>query len=107
MPRRIYTYEPGRGWDTLNLLISIGAFIQAIAVLVFVANLVISYFKGDKAGNDPWDAWTLEWSVSSPPPAVQLCFHSHGREPPAAVGPEASRRSGQQIRMTTAVTTRG
>jgi len=68
MPRRIYTYEPGRGWDMFNFLISIGAFIQAIAVLVFVANLVISYFKGDKAGNDPWDAWTLEWSVSSPPP---------------------------------------
>jgi len=67
MPRRIYTYEPGRGWDTLNLIITIGAFIQAIAILVFVANLVISYFKGEEAGNDPWDAWTLEWSVSSPP----------------------------------------
>ena len=36
MPRRIYTYEPGRGWDTLNLIVSIGAFIQAIAILVFV-----------------------------------------------------------------------
>ena len=68
MPRRIYTYEPGRGWDTLNYLISIGAFIQAIAVLIFVANLIISYFKGREAGNDPWDAWTLEWTVSSPPP---------------------------------------
>ncbi len=72
MPRRIYTYEPGRGWDTLNLVITIGAFIQAIAVLIFVANLVISYFKGDKAGNDPWDAWTLEWSISSPPPAYNF-----------------------------------
>ena len=40
MPRRIYTYEPGRGWDTLNLIVSIGAFIQAIAILVFVANLL-------------------------------------------------------------------
>src|SRR5215470_11038642 len=69
MPRRIYTYEPGRGWDTLNFLVSIGAFIQGIAILVFVGNLIISYFKGAKAGNDPWDAWTLEWSVSSPPPA--------------------------------------
>src|SRR4029079_4766446 len=53
MPRRIYTYEPGRGWDTLNLIISIGAFIQGIAVLVLVANLVISYWKGALAGNDP------------------------------------------------------
>src|SRR5881296_433612 len=72
MPRRIYTYEPGRGWDTLNLIISIGAFIQGIAILVFVANLAVSYWKGDTAGNDPWDAWTLEWSVSSPPPAYNF-----------------------------------
>jgi cytochrome c oxidase subunit 1 len=72
MPRRIYTYEPGRGWDTLNYLISVGAFIQAIAVLIFVANLIISYFKGREAGNDPWDAWTLEWTVSSPPPAYNF-----------------------------------
>jgi cytochrome c oxidase subunit 1 len=72
MPRRIYTYEPGRGWDALNFLVTIGAFIQGIATLAFVANLVISYFKGAKAGNDPWDAWTLEWSVSSPPPAYNF-----------------------------------
>jgi cytochrome c oxidase subunit 1 len=68
MPRRIYTYEPGRGWEIWNLLCTIGAFVQGIATLIFVANLVYSYFKGSKAGNDPWDAWTLEWSVSSPPP---------------------------------------
>jgi cytochrome c oxidase subunit 1 len=72
MPRRIYTYEPGRGWDTWNFLITVGTFIQAIAILAFVANLVSSYWKGDKAGHDPWDAWTLEWSVSSPPPAYNF-----------------------------------
>ncbi len=72
MPRRIYTYEPGRGWETLNLIVTIGAFIQGIATLVFVANLVLSYLKGAKAGNDPWDAWTLEWSVSSPPPVYNF-----------------------------------
>jgi cytochrome c oxidase subunit 1 len=72
MPRRIYTYEPGRGWDTLNFLVTIGAFVQGIATLVFVGNLLISYFKGKKAGNDPWDAWTLEWSVSSPPPTYNF-----------------------------------
>src|SRR6202051_639034 len=68
MPRRIYTYEPGRGWDTLNLIVTIGVFFQAVAILVFVANLLWSYFHGETAGSDPWDAWTLEWSTSSQPP---------------------------------------
>jgi cytochrome c oxidase subunit I len=72
MPRRIYTYEPGRGWDTWNLIVTIGAFIQGIAALLFFANLILSYLKGPEAGNDPWDAWTLEWSVSSPPPAYNF-----------------------------------
>jgi cytochrome c oxidase subunit I len=68
MPRRIYTYEPGRGWELWNLIETIGVFIQGIATLVFIVNLVLSYFNGPRAGNDPWDGWTLEWSVSSPPP---------------------------------------
>jgi cytochrome c oxidase subunit I len=68
MPRRIYTYEPGRGWEFWNLIVTIGAFFQAAGVLVFVANLLWSMRKGEPAGNDPWDAWTLEWSTSSPPP---------------------------------------
>jgi cytochrome c oxidase subunit I len=68
MPRRIYTYEPSRGWETLNLIVTIGAFIQGIAVLIFVCNMIFSYWKGPKAGNDPWDAWTLEWLTTSPPP---------------------------------------
>jgi cytochrome c oxidase subunit 1 len=68
MPRRIYTYEADRGWALLNMLISTGGFIQAIGTLVFVGNMVWSYFKGDIAGPDPWDAWTLEWATSSPPP---------------------------------------
>ncbi len=68
MPRRIYTYEPGRGWETWNLIVTVGAFFQAAAILVFVVNLLWSLRKGELAGNDPWDAWTLEWSTSSPPP---------------------------------------
>jgi cytochrome c oxidase subunit I len=67
MPRRIYTYEPGRGWEIWNLIVTIGVFFQAIAILIFVGNLLWSCFKGKLAGNDPWDAWTLEWSTSSPP----------------------------------------
>ncbi len=68
MPRRIYTYEPGRGWEIWNLIVTIGVFFQIFGTLVFVGNLLYSLFKGKVAGNDPWDAWTLEWSTSSPPP---------------------------------------
>jgi cytochrome c oxidase subunit 1 len=68
MPRRIYTYEPGRGWEIWNLIVTIGVFFQAAGILFFVANLLWALFKGDIAGNDPWDAWTLEWSTTSPPP---------------------------------------
>jgi cytochrome c oxidase subunit I len=72
MPRRIYTYEPGRGWDTWNLVTTIGVAFQAAGILVFVYNLARSYFKGQSAGPDPWDAWTLEWSTASPPPAYNF-----------------------------------
>src|SRR5271154_1387905 len=68
MPRRIYTYEPGRGWDHWNLIVTIGVFFQAAGILAFVANLLWSWFKGREAGSDPWDGWTLEWSTTSPPP---------------------------------------
>jgi cytochrome c oxidase subunit I len=74
MPRRIYTYEPGRGWDVWNLIVTIGVFFQALAVAVFVANLLWSYFRGPAAGHDPWDAWTLEWSTPSPPPAYNFAL---------------------------------
>jgi cytochrome c oxidase subunit 1 len=72
MPRSIYTYMPDRGWNTLNLIVSIGGLIQGLAVLIFAYNLVVSYFFGVPAGDDPWDAWTLEWSVSSPPPTYNF-----------------------------------
>jgi cytochrome c oxidase subunit I len=68
MPRRIYTYAPGRGWDTLNLVASIGVIFQAAGVGCLVWNIVRSLRKGKPAGNDPWDGWTLEWATSSPPP---------------------------------------
>ena len=99
MPRRIYTYEPGRGWDIWNLIVTIGVFFQAAGVLVFVGNLLWSYFRGAIAGSDPWDAWTLEWSTTSPPPAYNFASHPGGQEPPAAVGPEASGRSGLAVRV--------
>lgn len=51
-----------------NMITSSGAVFQALGTLVFVYNLIRSYFKGPVAGADPWDAWTLEWSTTSPPP---------------------------------------
>ncbi|HEY6317542.1 MAG TPA: cytochrome c oxidase subunit I [Acidimicrobiia bacterium] len=68
MPRRIYTYNNGLGWNTLNLIITCGAFVIALSVLIFFVNLIVSHKRGQIAGNDPWDARTIEWSISSPPP---------------------------------------
>ncbi|HLJ22044.1 MAG TPA: cbb3-type cytochrome c oxidase subunit I, partial [Stellaceae bacterium] len=68
MPRRIYTYHPGLGWDTLNLITTIGSFLFAVGVLALIANIVVSLKRGRVAGPNPWDADTLEWSVPSPPP---------------------------------------
>jgi cytochrome c oxidase subunit I len=67
MPRRIFTYEAGRGWEIWNQISTIGVLFQGAGVLFFVTNLIYSYFKGKKAGDDPWDAWTLEWATTSPP----------------------------------------
>ena len=72
MPRRIYTYPADRGWGDWNMIISIGGFFQAIATLLFVFNLLWSYYHGKASGHDPWDAWTLEWSTPSPPPAYNF-----------------------------------
>ena len=94
MPRQIYTYEPDRGWTLLNQIVSVGGFIQAIAVAILVYNLVHSYFRGKEAGPDPWDAWTLEWVTTSPPPAYNFAIDPVVAQPAAAVGPEASGRSG-------------
>jgi cytochrome c oxidase subunit I len=68
MPRRIYTYDTGRGWDNWNLIVSVGVVFQALAILLWVVNVFRSYYKGEIAGSDPWNAWTLEWSTTSPPP---------------------------------------
>jgi cytochrome c oxidase subunit 1 len=74
MPRRVYTYLPESGWGTLNLIASIGAFILAGGVLVFIVNFLWARKAGALAGDNPWAAETLEWSVSSPPPSYN--FHN-------------------------------
>jgi cytochrome c oxidase subunit 1 len=82
MPRRIYTYGGSMGWDTWNLLATMGAFLLAVSVALLVINLVWGLFRGQAAGDDPWDAQTLEWALPSPPPAYNF----------AAVPKVASRR---------------
>jgi cytochrome c oxidase subunit 1 len=72
MPRRIFTYEPDRGWNTWNLLTTIGAFLQAPSFAIFLGNIVVSLRRGKPAGDDPWDAWTLEWATTSPPPSYNF-----------------------------------
>jgi cytochrome c oxidase subunit I len=68
MPRRIYTYPDGMGWNLGNLLSTIGAFTIALSILVFIVNVGRAARRGEEAGADPWDGRTLEWSVPSPPP---------------------------------------
>jgi len=68
MPRRIYTYGPDFGWNTLNMISSIGAFVLAIGILLFLVDVAISLRRGARAVDNPWDAPTLEWAVPSPPP---------------------------------------
>jgi cytochrome c oxidase subunit 1 len=68
MPRRIYTYPAGRGWESWNLIASIGVIFQVAGILCWVWNVVRTSIKGEKATDDPWDGWTLEWATTSPPP---------------------------------------
>ena len=72
MPRRIYTYLPDRPWVIWNQLSTIGALVQAPSYLIFVANILWSLKNGKPAGDDPWDAWTLEWATTSPPPSYNF-----------------------------------
>jgi cytochrome c oxidase subunit 1 len=68
MVRRIYTYPDLPGWTELNAIATVGAAMQGVAVLVFLWNLVASARARVPAGDNPWDAYSLEWATSSPPP---------------------------------------
>jgi cytochrome c oxidase subunit 1/cytochrome c oxidase subunit I+III len=68
MPRRIYTYPNGMGWETWNLVVTIGSFVFAAGVAISLVNFLVSSRRGPRAGANPWNADTLEWAVSSPPP---------------------------------------
>jgi cytochrome c oxidase subunit 1/cytochrome c oxidase subunit I+III len=76
MPRRVASYPDLPWWGALNMISTVGAFILGLSILVFLVNVVISVRHGAEAGNDPWDAWTLEWLTTSPPP-----HHNFSRVP--------------------------
>jgi heme/copper-type cytochrome/quinol oxidase subunit 3 len=68
MQRRIYTYPDLPGWSIMNFISSAGAMVLAFSTLIFLWNLWWSAKNGSPAGNNPWEAWTLEWATTSPPP---------------------------------------
>jgi cytochrome c oxidase subunit 1 len=68
MPRRIYTYDAGQGWEVFNAMSTYGTYFLAAGLLVFAYNFLVVGRRGEIAGNDPWGAPTLEWSIPSPPP---------------------------------------
>jgi cytochrome c oxidase subunit 1 len=67
MPRRIYTYG-NESWEGYNMTSTVGSWIMGVAVLLFLVNVVRTWQRGDRVGNDPWQADTLEWYTTSPPP---------------------------------------
>ncbi|HVB81496.1 MAG TPA: cytochrome c oxidase subunit I [Candidatus Binataceae bacterium] len=78
MPRRVFTYPPLPGWEAMNMISTVGAFILGFSVLIFIVNVVVSLRSGKVAGDNPWGAWTLEWATTSPPPEENF---AHGVPP--------------------------
>ena len=72
MPRRVYTYPADRGWEIWNFISSVGVIFQVLGVVFFLVAVGLAFWRPKRAGPDPWDAWTLEWSTSSPPPAYNF-----------------------------------
>jgi cytochrome c oxidase subunit I+III len=81
MTRRVYTYEPGLGWDIYNLLETIGGFVLAAGLLMIFANLLWSALRGSVAGPDPFYGGTLEWTIPSPPPHYNFAVIPTVRSP--------------------------
>jgi cytochrome c oxidase subunit 1 len=72
MPRRIFTYADGMGWNGMNFVETIGSYILGAAILILIYNLIVAHRRGKIAGPNPWGAATLEWAMPSPPPAYNF-----------------------------------
>jgi hypothetical protein len=99
MTRRVYTYEPGLGWDAYNLTETVGAFVLAAGLVLIAGNLVVSALTGPPAGPDPFFGGTLEWTVPSPPPAYNFAVIPSVRSPypnwdPAVEAPDGRLHGG-------------
>jgi cytochrome c oxidase subunit I+III len=68
MPRRVYTYSVGLGWDSYNLVSTVGSFVIGLGIFLFVVNVFYSLYRGEAAGDNPWGADSLEWATTSPAP---------------------------------------
>ena len=100
MPRRVYTYPDLPHWAALNMVSTVGAFVLGASAIVLVANVMLSLRVGQIAGDNPWNAWTLEWAATSPPPEPNfdalppiqsrrpLWDLAHPEAPDAQVGPD-------------------
>ena len=72
MPRRVYTYQAGLGWDFYNLVSTAGAFTMAAGFTVYTFNVALNWSRGRPAGGNPWQAPTLEWATGSPAPTYNF-----------------------------------
>ena len=97
MPRRIYRYPDYSNWPVLNMISTVGAFVLGVGVIVTVVNVLISMRSGTRAGNDPWQANTLEWFAQSPPPENNFDVVPRVRsvEPMKDIRRDVARRAGR------------
>jgi cytochrome c oxidase subunit I+III len=107
MPRRVWTWPEGLGWEPHNLLATVGSFVLALGILVTVVNLAWSRRHGDPAAADPWGGDTLEWATSSPPPPFDFAVIPEVRDRHPNWDVEARTRDAERARGRSSVLAEG